>query len=146
MKITFTVPGEPQGKGRARAFTANGHIGMHTPDKTVLYENLIKMEYSAQANVRFADYDRLAVNIKAFCTIPKSATKKVRDGMASGLIRPIKKPDADNIIKVVCDALNGIAYRDDSQIVTVLFSKEYSDNPRVEVILTDLKGETNDKL
>ena len=55
--------------------------------------------------------------------------------MADGKIRPTKKPDADNIMKAVADALNGIAYKDDSQIVNVTIAKWYSDTPRVEVAI-----------
>ncbi|MFL8231041.1 RusA family crossover junction endodeoxyribonuclease, partial [Clostridioides difficile] len=55
-----------------------------------------------------------------------------------GLIRPNKKPDLDNIIKSVADSLNGIAYKDDSQIVEVVSKKYYSDRPRVEVELEDI--------
>jgi Holliday junction resolvase RusA-like endonuclease len=55
--------------------------------------------------------------------------------MAEGKIRPAKKPDADNIMKAIADALNGIAYKDDSQIVNVTITKWYSDTPRVEVAI-----------
>ncbi len=53
--------------------------------------------------------------------------------MLEGLIHPGKTPDWDNIGKIICDALNGIAYRDDSHIVDGRTIKKYSDQPRVEV-------------
>jgi Holliday junction resolvase RusA-like endonuclease len=53
-------------------------------------------------------------------------------------IRPTKKPDADNILKAVLDALNGLAYNDDSQIVSARIEKLYSDNPRVEIVISNL--------
>ncbi|CZR99694.1 Endodeoxyribonuclease RusA [Clostridioides difficile] len=70
----------------------------------------------------------------------KINTKAYKDAIAKveGLIRPSKKPDLDNIIKSVADSLNGIAYKDDSQIVEVVSKKYYSDKPRVEVILEDI--------
>lgn len=55
--------------------------------------------------------------------------------MVSGNIRPTHKPDFDNVTKAVCDALNGIAYSDDSQIVDAMERKFYSEQPRIEVII-----------
>ena len=57
--------------------------------------------------------------------------------MSFGLISPTKKPDLDNIAKAILDSLNGIAYKDDSQIVSLLISKKYSDRPRVEIALKE---------
>ena len=48
-------------------------------------------------------------------------------------IRPVKKPDADNIIKVVADSLNQVAYHDDAEIVRVSLAKYYGRQPRIEV-------------
>ena len=53
--------------------------------------------------------------------------------MVAGYIRPAKKPDIDNVIKSILDALNGVAYHDDTQVVAVFAEKYYSDTPRVEV-------------
>jgi Holliday junction resolvase RusA-like endonuclease len=69
--------------------------------------------------------------------MPASASKKKQQSMLHGGIRPTKKPDCDNIAKAVLDALNGIAYYDDSQVVTVTVEKLYSDTPRVEVEITE---------
>ena len=57
--------------------------------------------------------------------------------MDFGIIRPTKKPDLDNIAKAVLDSLNGIAYKDDSQIVSMVVSKKYSNRPRVEITLKE---------
>lgn len=133
----FVIPGEPQGKARARVYSRTIGNGTDaktvsravTPEKTVLYENLIKTLY------RGPQFDGpVAMEIRAFYTIPKSTTKKNRQLMIDGLYRPCKKPDADNVIKVVADALNGIAYRDDAQVVQVVCAKFYADaGARVEV-------------
>jgi Holliday junction resolvase RusA-like endonuclease len=61
--------------------------------------------------------------------------------MIDGIIRPIKKPDLDNIAKIIADSLNGVAYRDDSQIVESSVAKFYSDFPRVEVEIYEAGGE-----
>ncbi len=134
MKIHFSVLGEPKGKGRPRIAVINEKPVATTPKDTVVYENLILTEYRRQiGNVKFADSESLDLRIKAYYTIPASASKKKKLLMIEGAIRPTKKPDMDNIVKAVADALNGVAYRDDSQIVDCQIRKFYSTNPRLEV-------------
>ena len=134
--ICFTVPGKPQGKARARTFYNPKTKGMSsiTPEKTVLYENLIATCYMDKAgNDRFPDDSYLLVRIQAFYEPPKSVSKKKRTEMLDGKILPAKKPDIDNVVKAVLDALNGVAYRDDTQVIELHVRKSYSEKPRVEV-------------
>lgn len=132
MTITFTVLGEPVGKARQRVTK----FGTYTPEKTVLYENLIKTEYRRQCNdYRFDDKEPLRMTVKAEYLIPASAPKVKRAAMAKGEIRPVKKPDWDNVGKVVSDALNKLAYRDDTQIVECTVRKFYSERPRITVTI-----------
>lgn len=134
MRINFTVMGEPKGKGRPRFCRNTGHA--ITPKDTVNYETLVKMEYTqACGEQMFPDDAMLDMRIKAYYSIPKSASKKRHAAMLSGDIRPTKKPDMDNVIKIIADALNKIAYRDDTQIVDCQVRKFYSEKPRVEVII-----------
>mgnify|MGYP004476929401 CR=1 FL=1 len=134
----FTVPGKPQGKARARTFY-NGNSGKMssvTPEKTVLYENLIKTCFRQKyGQERFSDDAYIIVRITAFFAPPKSVSKKKRAEMLADKIRPAKKPDIDNIAKVVLDALNGIAYHDDTQVVGLAIAKAYSEEPRLEITL-----------
>lgn len=136
MKIKFTVLGEPQGKGRPRFANVKGRVITHTPDATVLYENLIATEYRRQVgSAKFPDNEMVDMRIMAYFTIPASASKKKQKQMEDGEIRPTKKPDMDNIIKVVADSLNQIAYRDDAQVVDCQLRKYYSRQPRIEVTI-----------
>jgi Holliday junction resolvase RusA-like endonuclease len=136
MKVRFTVLGEPQGKGRPRFANVKGKVITRTPDATVLYENLIATEYRRQVgSTKFPDNEKLDMRIVAYFTIPASASKKKQKQMQDGEIRPTKKPDMDNIIKVVADSLNHIAYRDDAQIVDCQLRKYYSRQPRIEVTI-----------
>jgi Holliday junction resolvase RusA-like endonuclease len=122
--IRFTIPGEPTGKARPRVTK----WGTHTPEKTVLYENLVKTCYDGEM------YDcPLVMEVTAYYNIPKSASKKNRELMLNFQLLPTKKPDCDNVLKIIADALNGIAYKDDSQIVRAVVSKFYAEIPRVEV-------------
>ena len=80
----------------------------------------------------------LAIEIKAFYPIPKSSTKKQRLAIEQGAVRPQTKPDCDNIIKGVLDALNGVAYYDDKQVVCVSCNKYYSENGRLEITMKEI--------
>lgn len=142
--VTFMVPGEPAGKGRPRfsirkSRDGGSFVSVRTPDKTVVYENLIKLEYEHQTGRhRFPDDSMLEMEIEAYYGIPKSASKKRRGAMLVGEIRPVKKPDADNVVKAVADALNDIAYKDDTQIVDCSIHKFYDTEPRVVVTITEV--------
>ncbi len=145
--IRFTVYGEPQGKGRPRFVarynpaTQKSFGQAHTPEKTVVYENLIRTEYSIQTkNFRYPDDAMLDMRILAFYGVPKSVSKKRKALMLDGIIRPIKKPDQDNVIKVVADSLNQVAYKDDTQIVDCQCRKFYSEKPRIEVTILQVGG------
>lgn len=150
--VKFTVYGEPKAKGRPRVSVRKSADGektfarAYTPKNTVMYENQVKAEYGVQCdNFRFPDEAMLDVRIFAFYGIPKSVSKKKRQEMIEGKIRPVKKPDFDNIAKVICDSLNGVAYRDDAMIVDGMFRKYYSEQPRVEVKIMQIGGEGNEQ-
>lgn len=135
MQVSFTVLGEPKGKARPRF--AKGHA--MTPKDTVNYETLVHMEYLSQCgDKKFSDDAMLDMRIKAYYSIPKSASKKKKSAMAMGMIRPTKKPDMDNVVKIIADSLNQVAYRDDTQIVDCQCRKFYSENPRVEVRIKEI--------
>jgi len=133
--IRLTVPGEPVAKGRPRVTK----WGAYTPEKTKNYETLVRELYIIQHGQTLLDGE-LSVDIKAYFTIPKSTSKKKKALMASKDIRPVKKPDIDNVMKSITDALNEIAYKDDSQIVSATVSKYYSEEPRVEVQINKIQG------
>ena len=137
--LTFTVPGEPTGKERPKFSTINGHVRAITPKRTVSYENLVKLSFGqAYPGAKPIEKDvPLLVTITVFFKIPASVSKKKRQEMLEDRIKPTKKPDCDNIAKSVLDALNGIAYYDDAQVVTLTVDKLYSETPRVEVEITE---------
>lgn len=138
--VRFTVPGQPKGKARARTVRRGGGKSFsYTPEGTVLYENLIKTCYLQDAgHVLFNDGQPLAVDIIAFYEVPKSYSKKKKQEMLDGQLYPTKKPDIDNIAKCVLDALNKLAYRDDTQVVRLHMEKHYAEIPRVEVEIREV--------
>lgn len=125
--VTFHVPGKPQGKSRAKTFRTNGITRTVTPERTVLYENLIKDQYMHHSEGVYLDSGTpVTLRIVARFLPPKSGSKITQKRMLEGEILPLKKPDMDNIVKVVADALNGVAYHDDTQVVLVVAKKVYS--------------------
>lgn len=136
--ITFIVEGKPQGKARARTVT-NRYTGKKhsfTPEKTKSYEDLIRWSYKAQGGA-FHCAIPLQVDIQAVYEIPKSTSKKKRVEIVQNEIRPQTKPDCDNVIKVVLDALNGVAYYDDKQVVCVSCNKYYGEKGYLKITIKE---------
>ena len=134
--ITFTVAGEPFGKKRPRASSFGGHARIHNDPENERYELKVINAYKQQiGDKQFDQEETLSVRIHAWYGIPKSFSKKKQALALANKLRPTKKPDLDNIAKSVLDALNHIAYYDDSQVVTLHVSKWYSGDPRVTVTL-----------
>lgn len=125
--LHIRINGEPRGKQRPR-FTKQGRT--YTPKETREYEAQIRETALKAAAIQ--QYTKpsadcpVQVRITSHCAIPKSWSKKKREAAQQGKIRPAVKPDADNIGKLICDALNGIAYHDDKQVVELLVSKRYA--------------------
>lgn len=128
--ITFFVPGKPRGKGRPRF--SNGRA--YTDEQTRAYEYQIAANYRRIAGkFRFSDDVFLKVRVRQLMPVPKNASKAKRSAMLEGCIYPSAKPDLDNVIKAVLDALNGVAYKDDARVVGIYSQKVYGDNPGVLV-------------
>lgn len=137
MEISFTIPGDPQGKDRPR-LNHNTKV-VYTPTNTKNYEEAVAWIYrSKYGSAMFAKDTALDLRIRAFYRIPESDSMKKKRLKQLGLIRPLIKPDWDNVGKVVSDALNKIAFHDDAQIVDAQVRKFYSFRPRVEVKIKEV--------
>ena len=130
--VTFTVPGQPVAKGRARITTFGGHVRSYTPEKTRRYENQVSA-YAAEAmrNMPLLG-GPVEVVVQAFMMVPASWSLKKRLSAIAGQIKPTTKPDLDNIVKAL-DGMNGIVVVDDSQIVKLTATKQYSEIPQLIV-------------
>lgn len=138
-KIIFIVPGEPTAQGRPR-FSARGKfVKAYDPAKSRDYKAFVKL-IAMDAMHAHNDLQPLetavSVTIHAFVGIPKSKSQKFKNAALSGMELPLKKPDVDNMAKIILDAMSGIVYKDDKQIVSLLVEKWYAENPRVEVNIT----------
>jgi Holliday junction resolvase RusA-like endonuclease len=138
--LAFFVPGKPKGKGRPR-HNPNGRP--YTDNQTRAYEYQIAVNYRRVAGkFRFPDDVFLRVRVQQQMPVPKSASKTKKTAMLEGHIYPSAKPDLDNVIKSVLDALNGVAYKDDARVVGLYSQKIYSDNPGVLVEISRMGGDT----
>jgi len=135
MTRVFEIPGEPRGKGRPRFSRRSG--AAYTDAKTAAYENLVAVAYRAKYPDASPIETAVVLTATAYMSIPKSTSKKRRAAMLAGEIRPTKKPDIDNVLKAVLDGLNGLAFRDDSQVVTIAIRKEYSETPGLTVAIAE---------
>lgn len=136
--MKFTVYGNPQGKQRHRS--AQGGKVMYTPTETKQYQSRVVASYIGACKGLYFDKGiPVSVEIVAVYAIPKSASKKKREQMLNGEILPTKKPDYDNIAKIITDALNGVAFHDDAQVVYSTQLKLYGEIPRVEVDINGVK-------
>lgn len=134
MNLTFTIPGEPTAQGRPRFSTHGGFVKAYDPEKSRNYKAYVKLLASeAMQNIGLTLTELpLGVEIIADVGIP-SKSKKFKEQALNGLQLPIKKPDVDNVAKIILDSISGIVYKDDKQIVKLTVSKKYSDTPKVEV-------------
>ena len=139
-KVTVRLPLEPQSKGRPRFHRIpSGGVSTYTPKKTENYENDIKRLYREMTGGYIFPKDTpLHVALVFGMPIPKATSKKKREQMIAGTIYNIKKnADIDNLAKSVLDALNGIAYPDDSQITSLNLKKVYSEKPHIWVMIRE---------
>lgn len=127
MTVRFIVNGRPQPKQRPRFSHKTGAV--YTPSKTHQYEKNVRGEYMDAHKGMVSENGPILAIVECYFPIPKSATKRLRERMLSGL-RPINRRsgDADNLAKSILDALNGVAFTDDSQVVTLISEKRYVDD------------------
>ena len=137
-QVIFTVPGQPVGKGRAKAARRGKFITMYTPEKTASYESLVAYAGNVAMNGRQLIAGPVSVELDIRLQIPTSWSNKKREQAAKGLIYAIKKPDADNVEKAIFDGMNSVVWVDDVQVVEVSKRKRYSETPGVDVIVKEL--------
>lgn len=131
--IAFTVPGTPVGKGRPKFARRGNFVTTYTPEKTASYENLVKVKAQEAMTGKPVIDGAVAVTIWLWVTPPASWSQKKQRAALAGEIKPTSKPDADNCIKGIFDAMNGIVFRDDKQVVDLVAKKRYASTAMAKV-------------
>jgi len=133
--IEFTVPGQPQGKGRPRIGRVAEHVRMFTPEKTVKYESVVALFAHQAMQGRPLLAGPVEVAMEMVLTIPASWPRVRRERAENGAIFPTTKPDIDNTVKAIFDAINGVVWGDDVQVVSLTARKTYGASPCVCVVV-----------
>ena len=131
--IEITIEGKPIPKGRPRFKRIGNFISTYTPSETVKKEQEIKDIFLIKYPKHIPLEGAVAFEAIVYMPIPKSTSKKKTQKMINDEIKPIKRPDLDNIGKLVLDALNGLAFKDDSQVILFHTEKKYSNRPRIKI-------------
>ena len=141
--IKFRYDGEPVGKGRPKVTARQGKFAhAYTPKKTKEYEEAIRFAFNISNCERVPVYDKdtpLEARMVFAFKVPKSYSKKEREACLKGEISQTHKPDTDNCIKSVLDALEGGAFESDASVVKVIAEKIYAEEPYVEVEIDELR-------
>jgi Holliday junction resolvase RusA-like endonuclease len=133
--IQFEIFGEPRGKSRPRF--SKGRV--YTPSETTAYEELVALSYRNEAK-GYKFTSPVGVLIYALHKPPKKS-KKVVEKMLREEILPTKRPDVDNVAKIILDGLNKVAWDDDTQVVELHIKKGYAENPEVKVMVYAMEAE-----
>ena len=135
MKRTFFYPCHPRGQGRPRFA---GKVAYKSSEDRAYEKAILMAYYAAYPGAKTID-GAFIIRVKACYPIPKSASKAERAEMLQGSTVPTVKPDLDNVLKAVLDALNGAAFTDDKNAVMILARKVYSETPGILVEIKDTR-------
>lgn len=132
--IQISIPGNPQSKIRPRILkSGRSYTPKHAKDAENFIKETATLSLMGQTLPIYSKETGLALEISFFMPIPGSWSKKKQKLALEGQLTHTSRPDVDNLVKLVKDALNEITYKDDSQIAVLMASKQYSDTPRTEV-------------
>ena len=120
MEFEFVVYGNPKGKARPR-FTKTGAV--YTPKETKEYESMVSRAYLNSGGINFGE---LPIKLSVLAVLRKAMSNKKKFATI--------KPDLDNIEKIVLDGLNGIAFKDDKQVIDIHTKKRYCKDGEVPVL------------
>ena len=135
--MQFTIDANPVAKGRPKFSKVGGFVKTYSPKKTVDYEQIVRQTAAQAMGPTELLETPVAVYLYIRLPIPKSYPRKRLEACLKGLERPTKKPDIDNLAKSVLDGINGVIWRDDSQIVSLHVTKVYSTQPGVDVLIRE---------
>ncbi|WP_262315385.1 RusA family crossover junction endodeoxyribonuclease [Lacticaseibacillus parakribbianus] len=136
--IHLTIIGVPVPQGRPKFSARGGFARAYDPKTSRDYKFTVATQASQQYHSEPLT-GPVACHVKVYRPIQKSGSKRLRAAKAAGLIRPTVKGDTDNYFKAITDALTGLVWIDDAQIVDSSCSKYYTEDPRVEITIEEIK-------
>lgn len=134
--VTFTVDGDPVPKGRPRFARRGQFVQTYTDAKTIDYETHVAMKARLAIGSTEPLKGALTVFLYLRYAVPPSYSKKRKEACLAGLEFP-KRIDIDNVYKSITDAMNGIVYLDDSQIVEAHIKKVYAEDAGANVMVQE---------
>lgn len=138
MNYQLTIYEKAQGKERPRFNMYQKRT--YTPTKTKKYENMIKMSFKQKYGLNFnPSTNEIYIKIDVEYAPPKSYSKKKKDELIDWKMGYIQKPDCDNIAKAVLDALNGLVWKDDKQVVGLLVLKCYGKEDKINIEIREVE-------
>ena len=138
--VSFVIPGVAVGKGRPKFARRGNFVTTYTPEKTASYENLVKLHSGIAMNGRNPFTEHVGCTISIEVIPPASWSNKKRTAALCGDLLPTSKPDIDNVVKGIFDAMNGIVWIDDKQVVDLTVRKRYAETARVLVAVSEFEG------
>lgn len=136
---TAVVLGDPVAQGRPRFSRQGGFVKAYDPAKSRDYKSYVRL-IAAQNAPDSPVEGAIEFSLRIYRAIPKGMPKYKREAAKEGRLRPVTKPDVSNVLKGVEDALKGVWYKDDSQIVGYgVLGKWYDERPRIEIMMRELE-------
>ena len=134
--VTFEVEGDPVPKGRPRFARRGQFVQTYTDAKTIDYETHVAMKARQAIGASEPLQGALTVFLYLRYGVPTSYSKKRKEACLLGLEYP-KRQDLDNCYKSITDAMNGIVYIDDSQIVEAHITKVYAETAGANIMVQE---------
>ena len=131
-QLFFTFDIEPTPQLRPRVSSRGGYVKVYDPPKVKQFKNLL-CSLTVDQYARPPLLGPLSVSLTFYRPVQKSISQSERERRLSNRSKPVVKPDVDNYIKSTLDALNGVLWHDDGQIVKIIGEKRYSDHPKITV-------------
>lgn len=131
--MKFVIHKRAKGKARPRFCRVGNHVRTYTPASTHAFEEEVKTAFLKQCGNQYDNsYEgAVKVHIMAYFVPNKSLSSKKRNELIGK--RFLKKPDGDNIEKSILDPLNGLAWKDDSQVQILHIEKWYAEEDKIEI-------------
>lgn len=136
--IKLIIYGEPVPQGRPRFTTVDGHARAYDPAKSKSFKQYVKLVASQNRPPELLT-GPIQMDVKIYKGTLKSFSKKKAEQAEKGELRPLTKPDVDNYVKGIKDALKSVVWKDDSQVVDLHISKWYSATPRIEITIEEME-------